>query len=70
MESIPTAIDTTDNGGRRRIRDRRFLVSAPVDRERRTYWERRSGYDRRMRRVPAASSDRRLSANPPAEKPR
>ncbi len=40
-----------DNGGRRRIRDRRFWVSSPIARERRTNWERRSGYDRRLRQM-------------------
>ncbi len=44
-------VDATDNGGRRRTQDRRFLVSAPCARERRANWERRSGYDRRFRRI-------------------
>jgi hypothetical protein len=51
MEKILTAIDITDNGGRRRVRDRRFLVSVPFAREHRTNWDRRSGYDRRLRRI-------------------
>jgi len=38
-----------DCGGRRRIRDRRVMVSAPPGRERRTNWKRRSGFDRRRR---------------------
>jgi hypothetical protein len=52
MEPGTTAlVITTDNGGRRRLRDRRFLLSVPFSGERRTRWERRSGYDRRLRRV-------------------
>ncbi len=38
-----------DCGGRRRIKNRRVLVSAPPRRERRTSWKRRSGLDRRRR---------------------
>ena len=38
-----------DCGGRRRIKDRRVLVSAPPGQERRTSWKRRSGFDRRKR---------------------
>jgi len=38
-----------DSGGRRRIKDRRVLVSAPPGQERRTNWKRRSGFDRRKR---------------------
>jgi hypothetical protein len=52
MEKILTAIDITDNGGRRRVRDRRFLVSVPFAREHRTNWDRRSGYDRRILSYP------------------
>ncbi len=59
MEKILASIDITDNGGRRRVRDRRFLVSAPFNRERRTNWDRRSGYDRRLRRIVCFSEDRR-----------
>jgi hypothetical protein len=60
MEKILTASDLADNGGRRRIKDRRFLVSVPYENERRTNWERRSGFDRRLRRVLGRSEDRRL----------
>jgi len=38
-----------DSGGRRRIKDRWVLVSAPPGQERRTNWKRRSGFDRRKR---------------------
>jgi hypothetical protein len=54
-------MEVTDNGGRRRIRDRRFLVSSPIVRERRTNWERRSGFDRRLRRM-VGDPDKRRSA--------
>ena len=57
MEKIMTAIDLRDNGGRRMIRDRRYLVSAPRGEERRTNWERRSGYDRRLRRIQKLSGE-------------
>lgn len=65
MERILTAIDLTDNGGRRRIRERRFLVSVPFKNERRTNWERRSGYDRRLRRVLGSAEDRRIGKKRP-----
>ena len=58
-EPSPTA-ELIDNGGRRRIRDRRFLVSAAPGKERRTKWERRSGYDRRLNRIGGSSKDRRF----------
>jgi hypothetical protein len=61
MEETRTVIDMMDNGGRRRVRDRRFLVSAPRGRERRTHWERRSGYDRRLRRITEHPADRRFA---------
>ena len=59
MENKLTAVEVADNGGRRRIRDRRFLVSAPCTRERRTNWERRSGFDRRLRRIVGYPDERR-----------
>ncbi len=55
------AADIADNGGRRQMRDRRFLVSVPFTREKRTNWERRSGYDRRLRRVLGRPEDRRVA---------
>ncbi len=61
MEKILTTIGVADNGGRRRIRDRRFLVSAPFTRERRTNWDRRNGYDRRLRRLFVYPEDRRAA---------
>ncbi|MBC2713455.1 MAG: hypothetical protein HGJ94_21380 [Desulfosarcina sp.] len=61
MGKAQTAIDVADNGGRRRVRDRRFLVSAPCDRERRTNWERRSGYDRRLKRILGYQENRRMA---------
>lgn len=42
-----------DCGGRRRIKDRRSLVSPTLERERRTNWKRRSGFDRRSRSLTA-----------------
>lgn len=54
-------VDATDNGGRRRAQDRRFLVSAPCAHERRANWERRSGYDRRFRRIQEPPKERRVS---------
>ena len=61
MATFPTSIYTADNGGRRRTRDRRFLICAmPPYRERRTNWERRSGVDRRLRHVPEYPEDRRM----------
>ena len=60
MEKTITAIDVTDNGGRRRVRDRRFLVSVPFPQDRRTNWERRSGYDRRLRRIVDNKTQRRV----------
>jgi hypothetical protein len=59
MEKKLTAIDTADNGGRRRVRDRRFLVTVPFTPERRTHWERRSGYDRRFKRILGCPEDRK-----------
>ena len=61
MPSLPTAFEVCDNGGRRRRRDRRVLVAATVAKERRTCWERRSGYDRRLQRY-ADPQDNHLSA--------
>jgi hypothetical protein len=49
MEQVNAFGFREDCGGRRRIKDRRVLVSAPPDRERRTSWKRRSGFDRRRR---------------------
>jgi hypothetical protein len=69
MEPCMTAIDAADNGGRRQSKDRRFLVSAPAEQERRTRWERRSGYDRRMRRVVGISDDRRIATEISCEHP-
>ena len=51
MQTTSTPLMVWDNGGRRRLRDRRFFVSAATARERRTHWERRSGYDRRLQRI-------------------
>ena len=51
MEKRSTAIEVSDNGGRRRVKDRRFMVSIPYSLERRTNWDRRNGYDRRLRRI-------------------
>jgi hypothetical protein len=51
MEKYATALVVTDNGGRRRLPDRRYLLSVPFSGDRRIQWERRSGYDRRLRRV-------------------
>jgi hypothetical protein len=59
MEKSVMAVDVADNGGRRRVMDRRFMVSVPCDRERRTNWDRRSGYDRRFRRILGYPDDRR-----------
>ena len=59
MEKIYTAMDVVDNGGRRRVRDRRFLVSVPCAQELRTSWDRRNGYDRRLRRILGYSANRR-----------
>ena len=59
MQKNPTALDVADNGGRRRVRDRRFLVSAPCAHERRTNWERRSRYDRRLRQIADYGNARR-----------
>lgn len=65
MATVSSDIDTTDNGGRRRVRDRRFLVSSvPAYRERRTNWERRSGFDRRLRHVLDYPEERRMSDEP------
>ncbi len=61
MQKNLTAVDVADNGGRRRVRDRRFLVSVPYTPERRTNWERRSGYDRRLRRIMGHSEERRIA---------
>lgn len=61
MQNKGTTVEVTDNGGRRRIRDRRFLVSSPCARERRTLWERRSGYDRRLRHMVYYPVERRLA---------
>ena len=59
MAENPTIIHIPDNGGRRRIRDRRFLISVSREQDRRTNWERRSGYDRRLRRITGIVDDRR-----------
>lgn len=61
MEKVLTTVDVTDNGGRRRVRNRRFLVSVPCGRDRRTNWDRRSGYDRRLRRIFGYPEDRRVT---------
>lgn len=61
MEKGTMALDVADNGGRRQVRDRRFLVSTPSGRERRTNWDRRSGYDRRLRRIVGYPEDRRAA---------
>ena len=69
MEKKLTAVEVADNGGRRRIADRRFLVTVPCDRERRTNWDRRSGYDRRLRRIPGYPEDRRVGEETLSEDP-
>ena len=51
MEKNATTVEVADNGGRRGDKDRRFLVSIPCSLERRTNWDRRSGYDRRLWRI-------------------
>ncbi len=51
MEKNATTVEVADNGGRRVDKDRRFLVSIPCSLERRTNWDRRSGYDRRLGRI-------------------
>ncbi|BBO81533.1 hypothetical protein [Desulfosarcina ovata] len=61
MQPYLTGIQAIDNGGRRRLGDRRILVSVPPGAERRAKWERRSGFDRRIRRVPEFSEERRQS---------
>jgi hypothetical protein len=61
MEKSFTILEVADNGGRRRVRDRRFLVSIPCGREQRTNWDRRSGYDRRLRRIMGYPEDRRVA---------
>lgn len=38
-----------DNGGRRKIKDRRFLPMISMDQEKRTNLKRRAGFDRRIR---------------------
>ncbi len=63
MEKLKTVWDVADNGGRRRVRDRRFLVSVPCDRERRTNWDRRNGYDRRLKRILGYQDNRRISGD-------
>jgi hypothetical protein len=60
MEKSLTTLDVADNGGRRRVQDRRFLVSIPCGREKRTNWDRRCGYDRRLRRIVGYPEDRRV----------
>lgn len=60
METVVHETDVADNGGRRRIRDRRILLSVPDGKERRTHWERRSGYDRRLRPIPTWTNGRRV----------
>ena len=69
MEKIITAIDVADNGGRRRVRDRRFLISVPVTQEWRTNWDRRSGYDRRLKRILGYSENRRSAELPISDQP-
>ena len=59
MAEHPPIVTFPDNGGRRRIRDRRFLVSVDRKPDRRTNWERRSGYDRRTRRITDFENGRR-----------
>ena len=61
MEKGISALDVADNGGRRRVKDRRFLVSTTSGSERRTNWDRRSGYDRRLRRIVEYPEDRRVA---------
>ncbi len=61
MEKNATPFEVADNGGRRRIQDRRFLVSIPTGREHRINWDRRSGYDRRLRRILGFPEDRRVA---------
>ena len=69
MEKILPAIDVADNGGRRRVRDRRFLISVPVAQEWRTNWDRRSGYDRRLKRILGYSENRRSAEKSISDQP-
>ena len=57
-----------DCGGRRRIKDRRVLVSSPPGPECRTHWKRRNGVDRRKRslRNPNSYEKRDVPENQPA----
>ncbi len=48
QENMPRLID---NGGRRRIKDRRFKVSVVKTSEQRTGLYRRSGWDRRYKQL-------------------
>lgn len=61
MQKILMAVEVADNGGRRRVVDRRFIISVPCDQERRINWDRRSGYDRRLRRILGYPDDRRVA---------
>jgi len=61
MEKSLIIIEVADNGGRRKVQDRRFLVSVPHGREQRTNWDRRCGYDRRLRRIIGFPEDRRVA---------
>lgn len=61
MDKSALPLEVADNGGRRRVQDRRIMVSVPRGREQRTNWERRSGYDRRLRRLIGYPEDRRAA---------
>ena len=61
MDNSALPLEVADNGGRRRVQDRRFMVSVPRGREQRTNWDRRSGYDRRLRRLIGYPEDRRAA---------
>ncbi len=54
----------TDHDGRRRIKDRRVLVSRPNETERRTNWKRRYGYDRRLKHQKIINPDERRTIDP------
>jgi len=57
--NIPLSRVLMDNGGRRRLKDRRHLPAVAFGRERRSNWKRRSGLDRRRRREFSYGAERR-----------
>jgi len=64
MSRSPISEHPADHNGRRRIKDRRFLVSQPYKTERRTNWKRRYGYDRRLMHQKNMNSDEKRTMNP------